>query len=145
MKQEMQDFKLVTQVYAARGSVLQIVREVLKDHAVQEEQTEVKVLGWDHRPRCLSGHPPVASSRHSRSHHFFRQLLPRVFRHRDAPRLCARTRCSCRTAPRVFVFTALLPFPLFPQEIVQLTEAAIKKVLENYVLMPDWAQEAIGM
>ncbi|KAM9020297.1 SUN domain-containing protein 3-like isoform 2-T2 [Ara ararauna] len=70
VKQEMQDFKQkLTQVYAARGSVLQIVREVLKDHDVQEEQTE---------------------------------------------------------------------------EILQLTEVAIKKVLENYVLMPDWALEAIG-
>ncbi|XP_057256002.1 SUN domain-containing protein 3-like [Pezoporus wallicus] len=65
-----QDFKQkVPQVYAARGRVLNIVREVLKDHAVQEEQIE---------------------------------------------------------------------------EILQLTEVAIKKVLENYVLMPDWALEAIG-
>ncbi|XP_030332516.1 SUN domain-containing protein 3-like [Strigops habroptila] len=70
VKQEMQDFKkMVTRVYAASGSVLQIMREVLKDHAVQEEQTE---------------------------------------------------------------------------EILQLTEVAIRKVLENYAQMPDWALEAIG-
>ncbi|XP_065531915.1 SUN domain-containing protein 3-like isoform X2 [Lathamus discolor] len=70
MKEQTQDFKQVaTQVYAARGSALQAVREVLNGHAVQEEQTE---------------------------------------------------------------------------EILQLTEVAIKKVLESYVLMPDWALEAIG-
>ncbi|KAM6231009.1 SUN domain-containing protein 3-like isoform 2-T2 [Spheniscus humboldti] len=38
-----------------------------------------------------------------------------------------------------------LPFPFFfPQEILQLTQAALKKVLENYLRMPDWALEAIG-
>ncbi|XP_072705491.1 SUN domain-containing protein 3-like [Ciconia boyciana] len=30
------------------------------------------------------------------------------------------------------------------EEILQLTEAAIEKVLENYLQMPDWALEAIG-
>ena len=45
----------------------------------------------------------------------------------------------------VFVFTAISPFAIFPQEILQLTQAAIKKVLENYLQMPDWALEAIGM
>ncbi|KFQ47038.1 SUN domain-containing protein 3, partial [Nestor notabilis] len=29
-------------------------------------------------------------------------------------------------------------------EILQLTEMAIRKVLENYVQLPDWALEAIG-
>lgn len=43
----------------------------------------------------------------------------------------------------VFVFTAIPIF--FPQEILQLTQAALQKVLENYVRMPDWALEAIGM
>ncbi|XP_030903546.2 sperm-associated antigen 4 protein-like [Melopsittacus undulatus] len=70
VKQEMQDFnQKAVQVYAARRNVLQIVRDVLEDHAVQEEQT---------------------------------------------------------------------------QEILQLTEVAVKKVLENYVLMPDWALESTG-
>ena len=45
----------------------------------------------------------------------------------------------------VFVFTAISPFAIFPQEILQLTQAAIKKVLENYLQMPDCALEAIGM
>ncbi|KAK4806728.1 hypothetical protein QYF61_007528 [Mycteria americana] len=44
----------------------------------------------------------------------------------------------------VFVSTAISPFSFFSQEILQLTEAAIKKVLENYLQMPDWAPEAIG-
>ncbi|XP_050770682.1 SUN domain-containing protein 3-like [Gymnogyps californianus] len=57
------------QVSAARGNILQAVREVLGDHGVQEEKRE---------------------------------------------------------------------------EILQLTQAAIKKVLENYHQMPDWALEAIG-
>ena len=46
---------------------------------------------------------------------------------------------------RVFGSTAISPFSFFSQEILQLTEAAIQKVLENYLQMPDWALEAIGM
>ncbi|GAB0188480.1 SUN domain-containing protein 2-like [Grus japonensis] len=42
------------------------------------------------------------------------------------------------------VFTAIPPFPILSQEILQLTQATIKKVFENYSPMPDWALEAIG-
>ncbi|XP_061209043.1 SUN domain-containing protein 3-like isoform X2 [Neopsephotus bourkii] len=70
VKQELQDFKQkVTQVASASGRILQIVRQVLKDRAVQEEQIE---------------------------------------------------------------------------EILQLAEVSFKKVLQNYVVMPDWALESMG-
>ncbi|XP_074995225.1 SUN domain-containing protein 3-like [Calonectris borealis] len=59
----------VAQVSAARGNILQAVREVLEAHGVQEEKRE---------------------------------------------------------------------------EVLRLTEAAVQKVLENYLQMPDWALEAIG-
>ncbi|KAM6188924.1 SUN domain-containing protein 3-like [Sarcoramphus papa] len=68
--EQMRELKeTAAQVSAARGNILQAVREVLGDHGVQEEKRE---------------------------------------------------------------------------EILQLTQAAIKKVLENYRQMPDWALEAIG-
>ncbi|KAM6189115.1 SUN domain-containing protein 5-like [Sarcoramphus papa] len=68
--EQMRELKeTAAQVSAARGNILQAVREVLGDHGVQEEKRE---------------------------------------------------------------------------EILQLTQAAIKKVLENYHQMPDWALEAIG-
>lgn len=44
-----------------------------------------------------------------------------------------------------FMFTAISTFPFFPQEIVQLVQVAIKKVLGNYVQMHDWALETIHM
>ncbi|KAM6106977.1 SUN domain-containing protein 3-like [Phoenicopterus ruber ruber] len=70
LEQKMRELKeTVAQVSAAKGNILQAVREVLGDHGVQEEKRE---------------------------------------------------------------------------EILQLTQAAIKKVLENYLQMPDWALEAIG-
>ncbi|XP_059690567.1 SUN domain-containing protein 3-like [Gavia stellata] len=70
LEQKMQELKeTAAQVSAARANILQAVREVLRDHGVQEEKRE---------------------------------------------------------------------------EILQLTQAAIKNVLENYLPMPDWALEAIG-
>ncbi|XP_075580912.1 SUN domain-containing protein 3-like [Pelecanus crispus] len=70
LEQKMRELEeTVAQVSAARGNILQAVREVLVDHGVQAEKRE---------------------------------------------------------------------------EILQLTQAAIKKVLENYLQMPDWALEAIG-
>lgn len=78
--EQMRELKeTAAQVSAARGNILQAVREVLGDHGVQEEKREVKVLQVDQRPRYLSGLPPVASSWHSQSRHPFRQLLPWVF------------------------------------------------------------------
>ncbi|XP_075580921.1 SUN domain-containing protein 3-like [Pelecanus crispus] len=70
LEQKMRELEeTVAQVSAARGNILQAVREVLVDHGVQAEKRE---------------------------------------------------------------------------EILHLTQVAIKKVLENYLQMPDWALEAIG-